>query len=193
MRRVVMWACAAVAVLHGCAPHQGPQGRRPSTAGKPSGQVRIRLSPVFVHAPSGLKLQAPKGWGFLPKAQVAYVSAQCRPQNARGELPVMLAQAAKVSTDLTMEALVAGYSKQIARAVSSPNIVKDEQIKGGLGGAEAYEIIFTGRLKREAVEGRQVLLRKDGWFYVITQMAGQADFQARKAAFEEFTASVTFE
>ncbi|MCC6484261.1 MAG: hypothetical protein IT209_05380 [Armatimonadetes bacterium] len=185
-----MWVMAALA-LSGCARQASVRSAAPP-AHQSRSNPETHLSADYVHPPSGLRLKAPQGWGFVDKPEVDYVQAQCQPTKATGDLPVMLLQASKISTDLSMEALVAGYSKQMARGVDSPDIEKDEQIKGGTGGAEGYEIVFTGKLKHKAVKGRQVILRRDGWFYVITQMAPQADYPRYSAAFETLTNSVAF-
>ncbi len=130
---------------------------------------------------AGLRLKAPDGWTFVEHPE--HVQAQCRPRGSEDDLPVILVQADSVKTDLTLRAIVSGFSRQIPRALEEPVLTRDEEVPVALEGVESYEISCTGRLKDRPVTMVQRMLRKRGWLVVITFMAPSPDYAAHEPAF----------
>lgn len=183
----------AVLCLSGCSQKQNSTSATssPQQSTKPS--KNVKLLPSFKDADSGLTADAPDGWGFLPKDQVEYVNAQCLPQDSKGDLPVILIQMDDIQTDLTFDQIVSNYSKQIAKGIDNPKITKDESIKDGINGAEAYEVVVNGKLKGQPVTSTQTLLKKDKFFIVVTQMCRQINYEKLQPVFEKFSRGLKFQ
>lgn len=142
------------------------------------------LAPSFTHAPSGLKFDAPEGWGFVAKP--GYALAECRPKQAESDLPVILVQASPAAAELSMEAIVSGYSRQIARGIETPKIILDQSVTTAFEDAQAYQIAYTGTLAGSAVTGSPVLIRKGGWLVVVTLLCAQNDYEDLKQPLARF-------
>jgi len=186
---------AGLVAISGCAPNHSSNSvpsskpshpRLPAVAGKD-------LTNTFLHEASGLSIKAPAGWGFVPDSKVEYVTAECRPRASQGDLPVILVQTAALKTYLTLESFVSSYAQKIGKGVDNPKIEKDEAIKGGVQGAEGYEIRYTGKLKGQPITGSLVILRKDKWFTVLTRICRQLDSEKLQPTFDEFMRGLKLE
>lgn len=165
----------------GCARRSVQTPVAPPSLVPPEPEVRQVYSPSFSHSGSGLAFEAPQGWGFVQKP--GYALAECRPRQAESDLPVILVQASPASEDLSMEAIVSGYSKQIAKGIENPKIILDQAVKTGFEGAQAYQIACTGQLAGTPVTSSPVLIRRGGWLVVVTLICPQPDYAALKPLF----------
>ncbi len=184
IRRSLLSALLFCAIaVGGCTrrPVQAPAVPPPPVPPEP--EVRQVYSSRFIHSGSGLIFEAPEGWGFIEKP--VYALAECRPRQAESDLPVILVQASPASEKLSMEAIVSGYSKQIAKGIENPKIILDQAVKTGFEGAQAYQIACTGQLTGTSVTSSPVLIRKGGWLVVATLICPQPDYAALKALFAQ--------
>ena len=84
-----------------------------------------------------------------------------------------------------MEAIVSGYSKQIAKGIENPKIILDHAVKTGFEGTQAYQIACTGQLAGTSVTSSPVLIRRGGWLVVATLICPQTDYAALKPLFAQ--------
>ncbi|MEJ5298090.1 MAG: hypothetical protein WHZ52_08655 [Armatimonadota bacterium] len=179
----------ALLLLAGC-------GMRPSSreevippAPPPAASAEQGLAEITVRG-AGLRLKAPDGWAFAEQPE--YVQAQCHPRGSEADLPVILVQSDSVKTDLTLRAIVSGFTRQIPRALENPVVTRDEEVPIGLQGVESYEVACRGRLEGHAVVMTQRILRKGGWLVVITFMAPASELQRYEPAFRQLLATLAW-
>jgi hypothetical protein len=183
-RRILLAALLFCAIAAGgCVRRSVQTPIAPPSLVPPEPEVRQVYLPSFSHSGSGLTFDAPEGWGFVQKP--GYALAECRPRQAESDLPVILVQASPASEDLSMEAIVSGYSKQIAKGIENPKIILDHAVKTGFEGAQAYQIACTGQLAGTSVTSSPVLIRRGGWLVVATLICPQTDYAALKPLFAQ--------
>jgi len=185
--RTLVLVVVAMALVPGCARQPAPPAGAERGAGLAVAQRTVK---TFRLPDSGLRMSAPQGWSFAAKPQ--YVGAECRPDGAKGDLPVILVQESSMATQLSLQAIVSGFSKQIAKGVQEPKVTKDQGVKLPLAGSEAYEVAYTGKLSGVPIQGSQTLIRKGRWFFVVTAMTKAGDFQKCRPVLDGFLKSLSF-
>lgn len=170
-------AATGLALVQGC-------GRSPVIAPESSDPAETQTLVRTQTLPgTGLKMTAPEGWGFVPDPE--FVQAECRPEGATGDLPVILAQSDTIKTDLSLPSIVSGFTRQIPKGIENPEITRDESLRTHLADTEAYQVGFKGKLENESVQGLQVMLKKGRRLVVLTLLAKQQGYQANSKLFEQ--------
>lgn len=146
--------------------------------------ARISYKSSLVHRESGLRFDAPQGWGFVEKPQ--YSLAECRVRDLEGDLPVILVQASPASADLSMEVIVSGYSREITRRIASPKIIVDQAVVTQFRSAQAYQVAYSGSLAGSQVMGSAVLIHTGDWLVVATLLCPPSDFDRLESLLRRF-------
>lgn len=189
---IVLIACAVV--VSGCSRPQEPGTQAPTVEStpdtEPAAAERELTSTITLSGP-GLRLDAPEGWGFVRDPE--YVDAECVPEDADGDLPVILVQTQSVRTDLSMEAIVSGFSRQLPKGIEDLEIVKDEAVQVKGPDVEAYEVGYNGSVEGEQVRGSQVLMKKQNWLVVATLMSAPDEHEQTGAVFQSFIQAIRWD
>ncbi len=179
----------ALLLLAGCGVRPSSRKEVIPSALPPAASAERVLAEIAIRG-AGLRLKAPAGWAFAEQPE--YVQAQCRPLGSEADFPVILVQSDSVKTDLTLRAIVSGFTRQIPRALENPVVTRDEEVPIGLQGVESYEVACRGRLEGQAVVMTQRILRKGGWLVVITFIVPASDQQRYEPAFRQILASLAW-